>query len=87
MTQWHPSRGTQLGPAWRAITDNLSQRKWGSEKIAAEIAIRACGIQRKTAVNLVADAIRHGYLEARDCTTTRGRRYRQVRLLHAGPAR
>lgn len=80
MTQWQPGLGKQLGPAWRAVVANLSTREWGSEKIAVELAIRAGGIQRKTATNLLASAIKHGHLEARVRATTRGRSFRQIRL-------
>lgn len=73
---WDPNLGTQIGPAWRAISDNLATRDWGSEQIAIRIAMRASGIQRKTARNLIDDAVRHALLERRP-----NGRHNQIRLI------
>lgn len=78
--EWNPEIGEKIGPAWRAVTANLREREWGSREVQIAIAMRTGGILRKTARGLIGDAVRHGYLEARNATDRRGREYQQVRL-------
>jgi DNA-binding MarR family transcriptional regulator len=84
MTDWNPMLGKQTGSAWRAIAGNLCGREYGSDRVCITLAIRAGGIKRKTAKNLIREAIRHGYLNAEPVRTTRGDRYLRIRLTEAG---
>jgi hypothetical protein len=79
---WDPNLGPQIGPAWRAIADNLATRDWGSDQVAISIAMRTNGIQRKTARNLINDAVTHGLLERRP-----NGKHDQIRLTDRGRER
>lgn len=77
MTTWNPNHGTQLGPAWQAIRDNLLDRTHGSRTVAESIAKKASGIQANTAHNLINSLIQHGYLTGDKTTiqlTPKGRK-------------
>lgn len=83
--KWDPNIGERIGPAWRAVATNLQQREWGSREVAIQIALNTTDIQRRTAKSLIADAIRHGYLDVREQKDHRGHPYQQVRLTKATP--
>lgn len=77
MTTWNPTIGTQIGPAWEAIRNNLTDRSWGSENVAITLATKAGGIQTKTARNLIRDLVKHGYIERRPAPIGK---HHQIRL-------
>lgn len=65
MTTFDPTLGTQIGPAWAAIHNNLTTRDWASEEVTISIAQQASGIQRKTAKNLIQTLLKEGYITRR----------------------
>lgn len=66
-TNWNPHHPVTT-TAWTAVVESLTRRAedglWSSREIAIAIA-KQTGLTRSRAVDLIASAIRHGYLEER----------------------
>lgn len=66
-TTWNPNHPSTIN-AWSVVHASLTERAsrglWGSRSMAATLA-RSAGLTPKRAEDLIASAIRHGYLEER----------------------
>lgn len=66
MADWNPTLGPRIAKAWDAIRRVLLSRTSGMcREDLWEIAFTESDLRLKSCVNVVADAIKHGYLERR----------------------
>ncbi len=59
----YPHAGHRTGPAWRALLTTTEHGNWIDQLTAMDAMETAGPIARKTAANLIAYGVRHGFLE------------------------